>query len=128
MRRLQANLAYLAALADRKTVQVPPAPAYLMPPPLNLSLKLRAPKSASDGEVRKDPIADREERDKTLKDMYARLQAMFPGVDPKKEPTNQGPAKSQVPGAKPPSTQANPLAGQGQQTAQMAYPSMPMSA
>ena len=34
----------MAALADRKPeVKVPPCPAYLSAPPLNLALKLRAP-------------------------------------------------------------------------------------
>ncbi|KAK3390218.1 hypothetical protein B0H63DRAFT_108655 [Podospora didyma] len=89
MRRLQTNLAYLAALADRKpSVQVPACPAYLMPPPLNLNLKLRIPPSTSDDPNEKplDPSSDREERDKVMKDLYKKLQALFPGIDPRKEP------------------------------------------
>jgi hypothetical protein len=33
-----------------------------------------------------DPAADRAERDKSIKDLYRRLQVVFPGFDPKKEP------------------------------------------
>jgi len=96
MRRLHTNLAYLAALADRKAVQAPPYPAYLMPPPLNLSLKLRVPQNTPDEVIERppDPNADREERDQALRDLYKRLQALFPGVDPRKEPP---PPASQMP-------------------------------
>ncbi|GKU14543.1 unnamed protein product [Fusarium langsethiae] len=89
MRRLQANLSYMAALADRKPeVKVPPCPAYLNAPPLNLSAKLRAPAiGGPEGtENNIDPVADREERNNSIKDLYSRLQAAFPGFDPKKEP------------------------------------------
>jgi len=88
MRRLQANLTYMAALADRKPeVKVPPCPAYLSAPPLNLSAKLRAQPVVLEGVDSKVNLAtDREERDKSIKALYQRLQAVFPGFDPKKEP------------------------------------------
>ena len=87
MRRLQGNLSYMAALADRKPeVKAPPCPAFLSPPPLNLRLKLR-PQALGDGSENKtDPAADREERERSIKDLYQRLQAVFPGFDPKQEP------------------------------------------
>jgi hypothetical protein len=88
MRRLQANLTYMAALADRKPeVKVPPCPAYLSAPPLNLSAKLKAQPVVPEGVDGQINLAtDREERDKSIKDLYQRLQAVFPGFDPKKEP------------------------------------------
>lgn len=104
MNRLKANLTYMAALADRKPdVKVPQSPAYLSSPNLNLTLKLRTPAETPD--VKFDP-ADRESRAQSIKDLYSRLQAAFPGVDPKKEP----PARPQPPTQKP----GGP--GQGQQT------------
>lgn len=84
MRRIQVNLTYLAALADRKSVHPPAPPAVLMPPPLNLGLKLRVSSDESP-EKMPDPNADREERDRLMKHLYSKLQALFPGVDPKKE-------------------------------------------
>jgi hypothetical protein len=84
MRRIQVNLTYLAALADRKSVHPPAPPAVLMPPPLNMGLKLRVSSDESP-EKMPDPNADREERDRLMKHLYSKLQALFPGVDPKKE-------------------------------------------
>ena len=103
MRRLQANLTYLAALADRKTsASAPACPAYLTPPPLNLSIKMRAaaPAPGEATETPSDPTADRLERDKVIKELYRRLQAVFPGIDPKKEPASQmgGPRPAGQPG------------------------------
>ncbi|KAG6146349.1 hypothetical protein E4U28_000694 [Claviceps purpurea] len=97
MRRLQGNLSYMAALADRKPeVKVPPCPAYLSAPPLNLSLKLRAPSVALEGrDPDLDPVADRKERDMALRDLYSKLQALFPGFDPKKEPIFRVPGQAQ---------------------------------
>lgn len=99
MRRLQGNLTYLAALADRKVGQVPLCPAHLMPPPLNLSIKMRSPTAsgAAPSEKTSEPdpereekerllTADREERDKLMKELYKKLQAQFPGIDPRREP------------------------------------------
>lgn len=113
MRRLQANLSYMAALADRKPdVKVPPCPAYLSAPPLNMTLQPRAQPSRAEGsDIQVDPLADREERDKSIKDLYRRLQAVFPGMDPKKEPpfrmpTGKGPNMIGVQGS--PTAQRTP--------------------
>lgn len=97
MRRLQGNLSFLAALADRKgNVHVPPHPAYLAPPPWNLSIKLRKPATAPpQSDAKLDPIADREERVKYISELYLKLQALFPGVDPKTEPPLQAPRPQQ---------------------------------
>lgn len=99
MRRLQGNLTYLAALADRKVGQVPLCPAHLMPPPLNLNIKMRSPttSAADSSEKQSEPdpereekdrllTADRQERDKLMKELYKKLQALFPGIDPRREP------------------------------------------
>ncbi|KOS18101.1 hypothetical protein ESCO_002872 [Escovopsis weberi] len=107
----------MAALADRKPdVKVPPCPAYLTPPPLNLSLKLRAQPLGAENSTPIDTVADREERDKAIKDLYKRLQAAFPGFDPKKEPAFRMPAASQKPGLGPVVNQGSPTT---QRTPQM---------
>lgn len=132
MRRLQANLAYLAALADRKpSVTVPPCPAYLSPPPLNMTLRVRHHPVEGEGKVA-DPVADRELRFKELKELYAKLQSLYPNVDPKKEPTFQQPnPRQQQPGAGQqgmktvPGTQGGPVMSQGQRTPQMPNMSAP---
>lgn len=122
MRRLQYNLAYLAAIADKAhkpASQIPPHPAIISPPPLQ-PLAKSSPKakadnvknewnaSALDGEERKEDRAD------ILKALYLRLQALFPGVDPKKEPPLASMMKAK--GASQPSnltqTQAQKPAGQ----------------
>ncbi|KUI63756.1 hypothetical protein VM1G_10548 [Cytospora mali] len=84
-RRLQANLAYLASLADKKAPSQA-APAYLSPPSLNLKLKLRPIVATPDAE-KVDGSADREERENIIKEQYQKLQALFPGIDPNKVPT-----------------------------------------
>lgn len=92
MRRLQANLTYMFALADPKgKAQIPPSPAFLTPPPLNLQLKLRLPPSTPDDPIERpaDPVADRAERDQLLKNLYKKLQSLFPGIDFRKEPLLQ---------------------------------------
>lgn len=129
MRRLQANLAYLAALADRKgNVQVPPSPAYLSSPPLNMTLKIRNQTPPGDiPENNPDPVADREERSKYLTELYAKLQGLFPNADPKKEPAFQTPARPQGQqgqqgmgqGQRPPSHHASPAMAQAQRPMQM---------
>lgn len=88
MRRLQANLSYLASLADRKINQPQlPCPAYLSPPPFNHSIQMRAqPTQPGDTTEVVDPNEDRKERDQFLQEQYQKLQALFPGMDPKKEP------------------------------------------
>jgi hypothetical protein len=105
MSRLKANLTYMAALADRKPdVKVAESPAYLTPPALNLTLRLRTPAETPD--VKFDP-AERESRAQSIKDLYSQLQAAFPGVNPKKEPQRPQPPmqKPGVPGA----GQPNPM-------------------
>ncbi|ATY65080.1 glutamine repeat -1 [Cordyceps militaris] len=87
MRRLQANLSYMAAQADRKAeTKAPPFPSFMTAPPLNLSLRPRAQPMVPEGsDAKMDPATDREERDRAIKDLYRRLQAAYPGVDFKKE-------------------------------------------
>lgn len=125
MRRLQANLSYMAALADRKPeVKVPPCPAYLNAPPLNLSAKLRPPEIEGI-ENNIDPVADREERNNSIKDLYSRLQAAFPGFDPKKEPVFRVNAQG---GQKPGNmmgSQASPTAQRTPKMTNMGAPPMP---
>jgi hypothetical protein len=101
MRRLQSNLAYLAAIADRShkpSSQIPPHPAILSAPPLTpkaLSINHTISTSSPNTNLKKEEYEDKkaedfeEDRDKILKDQYKRLQALFPGVDPKKEPAPQ---------------------------------------
>jgi hypothetical protein len=105
MRRLQANLTYMFALADRNKPAnagkpVPASPAYLTPPPLNLRLRLRVPPppapaaddpaAAAAAAVAEqqpaDPVADRAERDQLIRGLYRKLQGLYPGIDPRKEP------------------------------------------
>lgn len=86
LRRLNANLQYLAALADRKN-KLPPCPAILSAPPLNMGLSVRyLPENAEGADGPVDAAADREERNKYLRGLYGKLQALFPGIDPKREP------------------------------------------
>jgi hypothetical protein len=94
MRRLQANLAYLAAIADRThkpSSQIPAHPAIISAPVFSA----RTPKSDSSpstdikgenaSEETKNAEEVSEDRVELLKDQYKRLQALFPGVDPKKD-------------------------------------------
>jgi hypothetical protein len=125
MRRLQANLAYMATLADRKPDTKPsPCPAFLTAPNLTLSVKLRAqPIVPEGGDYKIDSVTDREERDIAIKELYARLQACFPGIDPTKEPAFRptGMAGQKAPG-NPGFAQASPTA---QKTPQMTNMPMP---
>lgn len=110
MRRLQSNLAYLAAIADRAhkpSSQIPPHPAIMSAPPLVLhlnpaadTLKTDADSSKAKGEAgetqkegKEKPKGlggeTREERIEMLKEQYKRLQALFPDADPKKDPPIQ---------------------------------------
>lgn len=98
MRRLQANLAYLAAIADRShkpSSQIPTHPAImaappLMPKPQNTSaVSTPASELKKDESEEKDVVEDREARVETLKMQYKKLQDLFPGVDPKKDPSAQ---------------------------------------
>ena len=119
MRRLQANLTYMATLADRKPdVKGPPCPAYLSPPPLNLALRLTAQPIAPEGvDYPLDPVADREQRDKSIRELYERLQQVFPDFDPKKEP-----AYGRLPGAQKQGSQASPTAQKTPQMGNMPAP------
>jgi len=115
MRRLQSNLAYLAAIADRShkpSSQIPPHPAIMSAPILtarsdsSLSIttttsppktgesstptadatKSDASKNADKKEEGKDNSTEEDEkRIEMLRDQYRRLHALFPGVDPKKD-------------------------------------------
>ncbi|KAM0246868.1 hypothetical protein ACHAQJ_010071 [Trichoderma viride] len=128
MRRLQGNLSYMAALADRKPdVKVPPCPPYLSPPPLNLALKLRAiPIGAENSSLPIDPVADREERNRSILDLYRRLQAVFSEFDPKKEPAYRMSGAGQKPGnPMAASQQASPAAQRTPQSSHM--PGLPMN-
>lgn len=127
MRRLQGNLSYMAALADRKPeVKLPPCPPYLSAPPLNMALKLRAmPIGAENSSVPIDPVADREERNKSIQDLYRRLQAVFPEHDPKNEPAYRTSATGQKPGnPMVASQQASPAAQRTPQLSNMPGPPM----
>lgn len=127
MRRLQGNLSYMAALADRKPdVKVPPCPPYLSAPPLSMALKLRAmPIGAENSSVPVDPVTDREERNKSIQDLYRRLQAVFPEHDPKNEPAYRTSASGQKPGnPMVASQQASPAAQRTPQLSNMPGPPM----
>jgi hypothetical protein len=100
MRRLQSNLAYLAAIADRShkpSSQIPPHPAIMSAPPL--SPRSTQTPSTTSGSPKTDAKKDEPEDSKveglnddhgeSLKEQYKKLQALFPGVDPKKEPPVQ---------------------------------------
>jgi len=125
MRRLQANLAYMATLADRKPDTKPsPCPAYLTAPNLTLSVKLRAQPIVPEGtDILIDSVTDREERDLAIKELYTRLQACFPGIDPTKEPAFRIPGMG---GPKPPVNQgfvqASPTAQKTPQMTNMPVP------
>lgn len=120
MRRLQANLGYLAAIADRShkpSSQIPPHPAIISAPPLsplppkphtkqspraspnqnpNVKTESTASSETANGATNGTPLEldasgseETEDRSDTIKALYARLQSLFPGVDPKKEPPIQ---------------------------------------
>ena len=104
MRRLQGNLAYLAAIADRShkpSNQIPSHPQVISAPPLAPRItSSTAPKSAfssADGatlEDDKETTASAGEvedvnRPERLVGLYKQLQALFPDVDPKKEQSLQ---------------------------------------
>ncbi|KAF8863153.1 hypothetical protein BDZ45DRAFT_670461 [Acephala macrosclerotiorum] len=95
MRRLQSNLAYLAAIADRShkpSSQIPPHPAIMSAPPLSPKVPLMNATASPKSETKKEESEDKKLEDQPqdqaalLNDLYSKLQALFPGVDPKKEP------------------------------------------
>lgn len=82
-----------------------------------------------------DPVADRQDRNKYLQELYAKLQALFPGIDPKKEPAF--PIQNARPGGPQPGqmqqkgsmgSQGSPGMGQVQRTPQMANMPAPPAA
>jgi hypothetical protein len=118
MRRLQANLGYLAVLADKErklTQPSPPYPVYLKAPPLNTSIKLRQVQAPDGSEVKTD-VSDREDTAAYIGELYKKLQALFPDIDPNAEPSlrpagqapNATKSGSQTPG------QASPVPGKQQ--------------
>ncbi|KAI1143056.1 hypothetical protein F5Y05DRAFT_408509 [Hypoxylon sp. FL0543] len=85
MRRLQTNLTYLAALADKKgNVTAAPCPTYMKPPPLNTNIKLKMTAGPDGSESQEAP--DRAETVKYIQELYKKLQSLYPGIDPNKEP------------------------------------------
>ncbi|EFX05634.1 hypothetical protein CMQ_3703 [Grosmannia clavigera kw1407] len=102
MKRIQSNLSYLASLADRKvTANAAKGPGFLMAPALSLGFRLRPqPSSAPDaiGMTDVDINSDREDRLRYIKELYAKLQSFYPGVDYTKEPAF-GPQSSGAHGA-----------------------------
>jgi hypothetical protein len=128
MRRLQTNLSYMAALADRKPdTKLPPRPAYLTAPKLTLSIRLRAQPIVPEGsDFKMDPVTDREERDLAMKELYARLAACYPGVDPNKEPSQRpGGMMMQKPGGNPGFNQPSPTTQRTPQMTSMPAPPNP---
>lgn len=142
MRRLQGNLAYMATLADRKSAHSVHHPAQFSAPPMNLSLRLRGEPVGAVDQANPQPIdaaKDRDERDKYLKELYKKLQALFPGVDPKKEYPPPGTTMRPGTGQQPPqaggkvqnghqtgSNHSSPAPGtQLQKTPQMAHVAIP---
>ncbi|KAI9645616.1 hypothetical protein NHQ30_006358 [Ciborinia camelliae] len=121
MRRLQSNLAYLAAIADRAhkpAAQVPSHPAVMFAPPLipkpphidPTATITNGDDSASKSEEK------HEDRGEILKELYKRLQALYPGIDPKKDT----PAQSVNAGARAQAQQhAQQMQAQGQKQGDM---------
>ena len=100
MRRLQSNLSYLATLTNRKDHASPaPCPAFLKAPPLNTNIQVR--QQGPDGSDSKIDPSDREATSKYLQELYRKLQSLFPGIDPNKEPAIP------VPGMRPGGQAAN---------------------
>jgi len=83
MRRLQSNLAYLAAIADRShkpSSQIPPHPQIMLAPAFTTRTKVEDEK---DDKV--DGVESNKERIDLLNKQYTRLQELFPGADLQKE-------------------------------------------
>ncbi|KAI0843211.1 hypothetical protein F5Y06DRAFT_292194 [Hypoxylon sp. FL0890] len=130
MRRLQTNLTYLAALADKKgNVTAAPCPTYMKAPPLNTSIKLKMIAGPDGSESQEAP--DRAETAKYIQELYKKLQSLYPGIDPNKEPTfpvasgRQGtqPPNVAKPGARTPG-QPSPVPGK-QKTPKMSTSAPP---
>jgi len=83
MRRLQSNLAYLAAIADRShkpSSQIPPHPQIMLAPAFTTRQK---PHDEKDEKV--DSVESNRDRINILNKQYTRLQELFPGADLQKE-------------------------------------------
>jgi hypothetical protein len=105
MRRLQVNLAYLATIADRShkpASQIPSHPAIMNAPNLSSRVQNAASASSPDTKVegseektveKAETPEESDERVKRLNDLYKRLQALFPGVDSKKDALAQQAAR-----------------------------------
>lgn len=112
MKRLQSNLAYLAAIADRShkpSSQIPPHPAIMSAPPLSprplkAESKANSPQTNSPEPKKEDaeeiykPEGLDDDHGESLKEQYGKLQALFPGVDYKKMEQRKavGPAQGAV--------------------------------
>ena len=119
MRRLQCNLAYLAATADRShkpSSQIPAHPAIMSAPPPPPKPSTSSPVSPPTPKNEpKQTEAEAEERAGVIGDLYRRLQALFPGVDPKTEPVSQAArAQQQMQQLQQQKMQQNQMAQQGQ--------------
>ncbi|RKF64920.1 putative glutamine repeat protein-1 protein [Golovinomyces cichoracearum] len=105
MRRLQANLAYLAARADRNkpSSQIPTHPQVMFAPPISPRLSQNkisiatSPMSDCKREVEEKQSDVERERLETIKEYYRKLQALFPGIDPRKESFPNPMARTQQP-------------------------------
>jgi hypothetical protein len=80
-----------------------------------MALKVRSAPPVADSSGVTDPISDREERVRSLSELYSKLQGYFPGIDPRKEPAY--PVAPRPPGA----GQQHP--GQGQRNPSQSHPS-----
>ena len=118
MRRLQGNLAYLAALADKKaSAQAAQCPQHLKAPVLHTKIKLWPIPAPEGTESKTIAPPDREETSRFLQEKYAKLQSLFPGIDPNNVPVPAVAGRPGAPGAKPQKpgvqtpSQASPVPG-----------------
>ena len=84
-----------------------------------MKVKLKAQAMTPDTTEKPDPSADREDRDKYIKELYTRLQGLFPGFDPKKEPPYPTPSQKPNPAAVAAMQNAQQRMASGQQANQM---------
>jgi len=106
MRRLQSNLAYLAAIADRShkpSSQIPPHPQIMLAPAFTARVKADEEK-----DNKSDGIESNHERIDLINKQYTRLQELFPGADLQKE---RNAIKQQAAMAHATQAKANPATG-----------------
>ncbi|KAI0996273.1 hypothetical protein K3495_g11907 [Podosphaera aphanis] len=87
MRRLQSNLAYLAARTDRNKPlnQLPTHPQFMSPPTPSSNLtQLNSIVNTSPNSSRNKDEGE-VDRIEVIREYYRKLQALYPGVDPRKE-------------------------------------------